>query len=72
MRSMVKYTIEVVKTGKQTPYKGTIEDRLHIMQELAQRFKSNIRLWSSWPVDDGNGCVDYEVEIIKEVIYQTP
>lgn len=67
---MVKYTIEIVETGKQTPYEGTIQDRLHIMQQLAQQFKSNVRLWSSYPVDDGCGCIDYEVEIIHEVKYQ--
>jgi hypothetical protein len=41
-----------------------------VMQQLAQRFKSNIRLWASWPVDDGQGCVDFEVEIIHEVTYK--
>lgn len=66
---MVKYTIEVVETGKQTPYEGTIQDRLHVMHKLAQHFKSNIRLWSSVPVDDGSGCVDFDVEIIHEVKY---
>lgn len=66
---MVKHTIEVVTTGAQTPYEGTVNDRLHVMHELAQRFKSNIRLWASYPVDDGNGCVDYEVEVIHELIY---
>ena len=66
---MTKYKIEVMKTGKQTPYEGTIQDRLHVMQELAQRFKSNVRLWVSYPVDDNNGCVDYETEIIHEVKY---
>lgn len=67
---MVKYTIEIVKTGKQTPYEGTIQDRLHIMQKLAQQFKSNVRLWASEPVDDGQGCVDFEVEVIHEVKYE--
>lgn len=58
-------------TGEQTPYEGEIKDRLHVMQKLAQRFKSNIRLWASWPVDDGQGCVDYEVEVIHVVEFKT-
>lgn len=66
---MTRYKIEVMETGKQIPYEGTIQDRLHVMQELAQRFKSNIRLWSCTPVDDGQGCVDFEVDIIHEVKY---
>jgi hypothetical protein len=65
-----KYTIEVVNTHEQTRYEGSTQDRLHVMQQLAQRFKSNIRLWASWPVDDGQGCVDFEVEIIHEVTYK--
>lgn len=67
---LTRYKLEVMTTGEQTPYEGTVEDRLRVMQELAQRFKSNIRLWASWPVDDGCGCVDYEVEIIHEVTYK--
>lgn len=65
-----RYKIEVVATGEQTTYEGSIQDRLHIMQELAQRFKSNVRLWSSVPVDDGCGCIDWDVEIVHEVTYQ--
>lgn len=66
---MVKYTIEVVSTGNQETYEGSLQDAPHIMMELADRFTSNIRLWAATPVDDGQGCIDYDVEIIKEVKY---
>jgi len=65
----IKYSIEVVNTKAQTPYEGSLKDRVPIMQKLATKFKSNVRLWAATPVDDGNGCIDHEVEIIKEVIY---
>lgn len=67
---MEKYKIEIVNTHEQITYTGSIQDRLHVMTALAQKFKSNVRLWRSWPVDDGCGCIDYEVEIVHEVAYK--
>ena len=64
---MVRYTIEVVSTGNQEKYEGRLQDVTHVMMNLADRFNSKIRLWSAVPVDDGCGCIDYDVEIIKEV-----
>lgn len=66
---MEKYHIEIVNTKAQTLYEGSIKDRLHVMQKLAYKFKSNVRLWGTVPVDDNNGCVDFETEIIHEVKY---
>lgn len=66
-----RYTIEVVATGEQTKYEGSVQDRLHVMQKLAQQFKSNIRLLAATPVSDGSGCVDYDVDIIHEVTYKS-
>lgn len=64
---MVRYKLEVVETHDQTPYEGRLQDATHVMIELANRFNSNVRLWSAVPVDDGAGCIDFDVEIIKEV-----
>jgi len=64
---MVKYKIEVEKTHEQVPYEGRLQDVAHVMLNLANRFNSNILLWSSYPVPDGSDCVDFEVEIIKTV-----
>lgn len=64
---LTRYTLEVVETGNQEKYEGRLQDVTHVMMNLANRFNSKIRLWSAVPVDDGCGCIDYDVAIIKEV-----
>ena len=61
--------IEVTRTGEQVKTDTLISQST--MTGLARHFRSNIRLLDIVPVDDGEGCVDFEEEIIREVKYQT-
>ena len=59
--------VEVTRTGEQIKTNDLASTSA--MTGLAHHFKSNIRLLNIVPVDDGQGCVDFEEEIIREVNY---